>query len=262
MNAPVAIADMIGLDGVSLAYAGKAGSVQALDRVSLAARPGEFVAVVGPSGCGKSTLLKLVSGLLPPTAGEVRVDGRPVRGPNPSVGVVFQSPLLMPWRTVIENILLPIEIRGERTAKYAAAARQLIELVGLSGFADRHPYELSGGMQQRVGLCRALVTDPPLLLMDEPFGALDAMTREQMNAELQRIWMERQKTVLLITHSISEAVYLADRVLVMGPRPGRIIEEVTVTLPRPRSLEMTETVEFGRLANQVRRALNAAGGID
>jgi NitT/TauT family transport system ATP-binding protein len=262
MTAPVALADVIGLAGVSLAYSGKAGTVLALDRIDLAARPGEFLAVVGPSGCGKSTLLKLVSGLLAPSAGEVRIEGRPVRGPHASVGVVFQSPLLMPWRTVIENILLPIEIRGERTANYAAAARQLIELVGLGGFADRHPYELSGGMQQRVGLCRALVTDPPLLLMDEPFGALDAMTREQMNAELQRIWMERQKTVLLITHSITEAVYLADRVLVMSPRPGRIIEEVPISLPRPRSLGMTETVEFAQLANQVRRALNAAGGID
>ena len=262
MNAPVLAPDVIRLDGVRLSYPGKAGPVLALDGVDLAARPGEFVAVVGPSGCGKSTLLKLVSGLLAPSAGQVRVQDVPVRGPNPAVGVVFQSPLLMPWRSVLDNILLPIEIRGDRPAKHAAAARALIELVGLSGFADRHPHELSGGMQQRVGLCRALVTDPPLLLMDEPFGALDAMTREQMNAELQRIWMERRKTVLLITHSISEAVYLADRVLVMSPRPGRIVEEVAITLPRPRALAMTESVEFARLAGQVRRALNASGGID
>jgi NitT/TauT family transport system ATP-binding protein len=262
VNAPVALADVIAIDGVSLSYPGKTGAVLALDRIDLTARLGEFVAVVGPSGCGKSTLLKLVAGLLPVTTGTVRVDGAVVRGPSQSVGVVFQSPLLMPWRSVLENILLPIEIRGGRTSHYAAAARALIELVGLCGFADRHPHELSGGMQQRVGLCRALVTDPPLLLMDEPFGALDAMTREQMNAELQRIWMERRKTVLLITHSIAEAVYLADRVLVMSPRPGRIVAEIAITLPRPRGLAMTESIEFAQLANQVRRALNASGGID
>jgi len=262
VNAPLARPDVIGLAGVSLSYPGKSGAVLALDRIDLAARPGEFVAIVGPSGCGKSTLLKLVAGLLPATTGTVSVDGARITGPSAAVGVVFQSALLMPWRTVLENILLPIEIRGGRTAHYTAAARALIELVGLAGFADRHPHELSGGMQQRVGLCRALVTDPPLLLMDEPFGALDAMTREQMNAELQRIWMERRKTVLLITHSISEAVYLADRVLVMSPRPGRILAEIAITLPRPRDLGMTETVAFAQLANQVRRALNAAGGID
>jgi NitT/TauT family transport system ATP-binding protein len=236
--------------------------VLALDGVDLAARDGEFVAVVGPSGCGKSTLLKLVGGLLRPTSGRVEVDGAAVRGPGGSVGIVFQSPLLMPWRSVLDNILLQIEIRGLRVADYVAPARRLIDLVGLGAFADRKPYELSGGMQQRVGICRALIHDPSLLLMDEPFGALDAMTREQMNAELQRIWMERRKTVLLITHSIGEAVYLADRVLVMGPRPGRIVGEVVVDLPRPRVLEMAESVAFSRLAGAVRRLLNASGGLD
>jgi NitT/TauT family transport system ATP-binding protein len=250
------------LDGVHLSYPSRRGAVAALEDIGITARPGEFLAVVGPSGCGKSTLLKLVSGLLKPTRGSVRLNGTPVTGPSPEVGVVFQSPLLMPWRNVLANILLPIEIRGLSMAEYEPRARALIELVGLSGFADRHPYELSGGMQQRVGLCRALVHDPELLLMDEPFGALDAMTRELMNAELQRIWMERRKTVLLITHSISEAVYLADRILVMGPRPGRIIGEIMVDMPRPRTLDMTESVEFARIANQVRRALNAESGID
>jgi NitT/TauT family transport system ATP-binding protein len=250
------------LDGVHLSYASRRGAVLALDGIDIAARPGEFLAVVGPSGCGKSTLLKLVSGLLKPTSGAVHLNGRKVSGPSAEVGVVFQSPLLMPWRNVLANILLPIEIRGLPMAEYEAKARALIELVGLSGFAKSHPYELSGGMQQRVGLCRALVHDPELLLMDEPFGALDAMTRELMNAELQRIWMEQRKTVLLITHSISEAVYLADRILVMGPRPGRIIGDITVDLPRPRTLDMTESVAFGRIANQVRRALSAVGGID
>ncbi|WP_149537048.1 ABC transporter ATP-binding protein [Siccirubricoccus phaeus] len=253
---------VIALEGVDLAYRSKRGAVTALSGIELAAAPGEFLAVVGPSGCGKSTLLKLVSGLLMPSAGAVRVKGAGVTGPSPEVGIVFQSPLLMPWRSVLENILLPIEIRGMDKAAYLPTAKALIELVGLSGFADRHPWELSGGMQQRVGLCRALVHDPELLLMDEPFGALDAMTREQMNGELQRIWMEQRKTVLLITHSISEAVYLADRVLVMSPRPGRIIGDIAVDLPRPRTLDMTETVGFAQVANRVRRALSASGGID
>jgi NitT/TauT family transport system ATP-binding protein len=254
--------EVISLGDVSVAYPSPMGPVLALDGVHLTARDGEFVAVVGPSGCGKSTLLKLISGLLPPTSGELRVDGVPVRGPGGSVGVVFQSPLLMPWRTVLDNILLQIEVRGLRRASYEQPARRLIELVGLAGFENRRPYELSGGMQQRVGLCRALIHDPRLLLMDEPFGALDALTREAMNAELQRIWMDRRKTVLLITHSIPEAVYLADRVLVMSPRPGRIVGEIGVDLPRPRTLDMTETLEFSRLAAAVRRSLNVSGAID
>jgi NitT/TauT family transport system ATP-binding protein len=254
--------DVIRLHNVRVAYASGTGSVLALDNVNLSARDGEFVAVVGPSGCGKSTLLKLIGGLLMPTAGSVHVDGAPVLGPGGNVGIVFQSPLLMPWRHVLDNILLQIEVRGRRKADYIDQANQLIDLVGLGGFAQSRPYELSGGMQQRVGLCRALIHDPGLLLMDEPFGALDAMTREAMNAELQRIWMERRKTVLLITHSISEAVYLADRVLVMGPRPGRIVGEVAVDLPRPRTLDMSETVAFSQLAGAVRRCLNASGAID
>lgn len=254
--------DAIALHGVRLAYPSRSGAVLALDGVNLTAREGEFVVVVGPSGCGKSTLLKLLAGLLAPTQGDVRVEGSPVRGPSPSVGIVFQSPLLMPWRSVVENILLPIEIRGGRKSNYAETARRLIDLVGLTGFGDRRPYELSGGMQQRVGLCRALIHDPQILLMDEPFGALDAMTRESMNGELQRIWLERRKTVLLITHSIAEAVYLGDRVLVMGPRPGRIIGEVAIALPRPRSLEILETTQFAALAGRVRALLHASGSLD
>lgn len=202
--------------------------------------------------------MRLVAGLLPATSGTVSVNGAPVTGPSASVGIVFQSALLMPWRTVLQNILLQIEVRRLRTAEYVEEAQRLNDLVGLSGFAQKLPHELSGGMQQRVGLCRALIHDPELLLMDEPFGALDAMTRELMNAELQRIWMERQKTVLLITHSISEAVFLADRVLVMSPRPGRIIAEVAVNLDRPRTFGMVESAEFGRLTGIVRRHLNAA----
>ena len=256
--APPAAAPVIALEGVHLTYRARRGTVPALQDVGLEARPGEFIAVVGPSGCGKSTLLKLVSGLLLPTAGTVRVKGKAVTAPTPEVGIVFQSPLLMPWRSVLENVLLPIEIRGLGVARHEKAARDLLKLVGLSGFEDRAPYELSGGMQQRVGLCRALVHDPEILLMDEPFGALDAMTREQMNSELQRIWMERRKTVLLITHSIAEAVYLADRVVVMSPRPGRVVGEVAIDLPRPRTLEMTESVAFAQAANRVRRLLGTA----
>src|SRR5262249_14233072 len=224
--------EVIGLERVCLFYRSKNAEVHALDGVTLAAAGREFVALLGPSGCGKSTLLKLIAGLIPQSSGVIRVNGRPINGPTPSIGIVFQSPLLMAWRTVLENVLLQIEIRNLRVADYRAAAHDLIRLVGLEGFADAHPHQLSGGMQQRVGLCRALIHDPALLIMDEPFGALDALTREQMNAELQRIWIERRTTVLFITHSIAEAVFLADRVVVMSPRPGRIVGEVAVDLPR------------------------------
>jgi NitT/TauT family transport system ATP-binding protein len=190
------------------------------------------------------------------------VNGRPVTGPTPSIGIVFQSPLLMAWRTVLQNVLLQIDIRNLRTADYRPAARELIRLVGLEGFEHAHPHQLSGGMQQRVGLCRALIHDPDLLVMDEPFGALDAMTREQMNAELQRIWIERRKTVLFITHSIAEAAFLADRILVMSPRPGRIVGDILVDLPRPRTVATTELPAFVQITRQVRRNLNTASAIE
>lgn len=255
-------AEVIGIESVSLVYRSKNAEVQALDDVSLSAADREFVALLGPSGCGKSTLLKLVAGLIPPTSGTIRVNGAPISGPTASIGIVFQSPLLMAWRTVLENVLLQIEIRNLRLAEYRAAARDLIRLVGLEGFENALPHQLSGGMQQRVGLCRALIHDPDLLIMDEPFGALDAMTREQMNAELQRIWTERRKTVLFITHSISEAVFLADRVLVMSPRPGKIIGEIGVDLPRPRSVATTELPAFVNLTREVRRHLNAGSAVE
>jgi NitT/TauT family transport system ATP-binding protein len=254
--------EVIGLDGVSLVYRSKHAEVHALDNVSLAATDREFVALLGPSGCGKSTLLKLIAGLIPASSGTIRVNGQPIAGPTASIGIVFQSPLLMAWRTVLENVLLQIEIRDLRVADYRAAARDLIRLVGLDGFEDAHPHQLSGGMQQRVGLCRALIHDPDLLIMDEPFGALDAMTREQMNAELQRIWIERRKTVLFITHRISVAVYLADRVLVMSPRPGRLVGEIAVDLPRPRTVATTELPAFVELTREVRRHLNTASAIE
>jgi NitT/TauT family transport system ATP-binding protein len=253
---------VIGIDGVSLVYRSKTAEVRALDDISFTARDREFVALVGPSGCGKSTLLKLIAGLIPASSGTIRVNGRPINGPTPSIGIVFQSPLLMAWRTVLQNVLLQVEIRDLRVADYLAAARELIRLVGLDGFENAHPHQLSGGMQQRVGLCRALIHDPDLLVMDEPFGALDAMTREQMNAELQRIWIERRKTVLFITHSITEAVYLADRVLVMSPRPGRIVGEIAVDLPRPRTVATTELPDFVQFTREVRRRLNTASIIE
>ena len=262
MHATAPANEVIGLDGVSLVYRSKNAEVHALDDVSLAATDREFVALLGPSGCGKSTLLKLIAGLLPATRGVIRVNGQPISGPTPSIGIVFQSPLLMAWRTVLQNVLLQIEIRDLRVADYRTAARDLVKLVGLEGFEDAHPHQLSGGMQQRVGLCRALIHDPDLLIMDEPFGALDAMTREQMNAELQRIWIERRKTVLFITHSIAEAVFLADRVVVMSPRPGRIVGEIAVDLPRPRAVATTELPAFVQLTREVRKLLNTASVIE
>ncbi len=254
--------EVIGVERVDLFYRSKNAEVHALDAVTLSAAAREFVALLGPSGCGKSTLLKLIAGLIPQSSGVIRVNGRPINGPTPSIGIVFQSPLLMAWRTVLENVLLQIEIRNLRVADYRAAAHDLIRLVGLEGFADAHPHQLSGGMQQRVGLCRALIHDPDLLIMDEPFGALDAMTRELMNAELQRIWIERRKTVLFITHSISEAVFLADRVLIMSPRPGRIVGEIVVDLPRPRTVATTELPAFVHLMREARRHLNAASVLE
>jgi NitT/TauT family transport system ATP-binding protein len=262
MHATAPANEVIGLDGVSLVYRSKNSEVHALDNVSLAAADREFVALLGPSGCGKSTLLKLIAGLIPASSGVIRVNGKPISGPTASIGIVFQSPLLMAWRTVLQNVLLQIEIRDLRVADYRGAARELIRLVGLDGFEDAHPHQLSGGMQQRVGLCRALIHDPDLLIMDEPFGALDAMTRELMNAELQRIWIERRKTVLFITHSISEAVFLADRVLVMSPRPGRIVGEIVVDLPRPRTVATTELPAFVHFTREVRARLNTASVIE
>ena len=263
MQTARARSEVIGLEDVSLFYRSKTAEVHALDGISLAAADREFVALLGPSGCGKSTLLKLIC--RPDSAIERRDPGQRASrssGPTPSIGIVFQSPLLMAWRTVLQNVLLQIEIRDLRVANYRGAARELIRLVGLEGFEDALPHQLSGGMQQRVGLCRALIHDPDLLIMDEPFGALDAMTRELMNAELQRIWIERQKTVLFITHSISEAVFLADRVLVMSPRPGRIVGEIAVDLPRPRTVATTELPAFVQFTREVRRHLNAGSVIE
>jgi len=236
--------------------------IHALKDVNLAIREREFVSIVGPSGCGKTTLLKILSGVLSRSSGEVLVSGAPHDGPSRDVGVVFQAPVLLPWKTVLQNVMVPIAVQRRSAVEFEVRARRLIAMVGLSGFEDRYPNELSGGMQQRVGICRALVHDPSFLLMDEPFGALDAMTREAMNEELQRIWQDSQKTVLLVTHSIPEAVYLADRVVVMTPRPGRIVDVIDIDLPRPRRLTMQSTPEFGHFTSAIRKHFGSTGSLD
>lgn len=261
-SAPEATQPAIRLACVNKAYGTGDASLLALHDVNLDIRGGEFVAVVGPSGCGKSTMLRVVAGLIPPGSGEVWIGGSRVRGTRRDIGIVFQSPVLFPWRTVLENVLLPIDVQGLHRNDNLAKARELLALVGLRDFETRYPAELSGGMQQRVGIARALVHDPSILLMDEPFGALDAMTREHMNVELQRLWQSRTKTVLFITHSISEAVFLADRVVVMTPRPGRIAEVIEITLPRSRSLDMMSTAPFGDYVRRIRNHFGALGVTD
>jgi NitT/TauT family transport system ATP-binding protein len=244
--------------GLSKVYAA-AGTreVTALQNLDFEIYDGEFVSIVGRSGCGKSTLLKLLAGLLPYTSGSVSLNGRPLRGPSKEAAVVFQSPVLLPWRTILENVLLPIEFRKLALSSYKPKAFDLLDMVGLKDFAQRYPYELSGGMQQRAAIVRALVQDPRLLLMDEPFGALDAMTREQMNLELVRIWRQSRKTVFFITHSIAEAIFLSDRVIAMTARPGRIADVIAIDLPRPRDLSVINTDRFGRYAAHLRALLDA-----
>ena len=227
----------IGVADLRMVFRRGGGETRALDDVSLAIEPGEFVAIVGPSGCGKSTLMRIIAGLLPATGGRVVFDGRPVTGPVKEVGIVFQNPVLLDWRTVLGNVMLQIEMRGMDSAAYREQARSLLDLVGLGDFMASYPRELSGGMKQRAAIVRALIHDPPVLFMDEPFGALDALTREQMRVDLESLLMSRPKTVLFITHSIDEAILLADRVVVMTPRPGRIERIIPIGLPRPRGLE-------------------------
>jgi len=229
---------MIRLDGVGQVFDGREGQVTALEDIDLHVQSNEFVTLIGRSGCGKSTLLRLIAGLLPPTSGTVAVAGEPVTGPRRDVSFMFQRPALLPWRSVLSNVMLPVEIDagdGSRAA-YRARAHELLELVGLKGFERRLPHELSGGMQQRVSLCRSLIRDPQVMLMDEPFSALDALTRTELSEELQRIKMELSTTIVFVTHSIEEAVVLADRVVVLTPRPGRLREVVDIDIPRPRSL--------------------------
>jgi len=260
----MAAADVcISLQNVEKVYrTARLGQVHALSEINLDIRQGEFVSVLGPSGCGKSTLLKIIAGLLTRSSGRLLLYGTPIEGPRREMGIVFQDPVLLPWRTVLENALLPAEVLGLNMKESAARAHELIRLVGLKGFEDKYPMELSGGMRQRNAIIRALMHDPAVLLMDEPFGALDAMTREQMNLELQRIWLESKKTVFFITHSIPEAVFLADRVLVMTPRPGRITEEIRVDIERPRSLATMGEQDFVSLTQRIRGLFYTEGAID
>ncbi|GLZ09085.1 ABC transporter ATP-binding protein [Actinomadura sp. NBRC 104412] len=241
--------------GVTKVFPSPEGPITALDGVDLTLDPGEFVSVLGPSGCGKSTMLTILAGLDTPTKGRVMVGERAVTGPLLEAGVMFQRVLLLEWRTCEDNILLQFQMRGLPTAPYRGRARELLEMVGLARFARRFPRELSGGMRQRVALCRALVHRPPLLFMDEPFGALDALTRESLNVELGELAARTQTSVLFVTHGIDEAAFLADRVVVMSPRPGRIAGEVRIDLPRPRSMAVREEPEFVARTGRLRRML-------
>ena len=246
------------VEGLEMAYCQSGAHLPVLKQLTFRVAEGEFVCLVGPSGCGKTTLLRLVAGLERPTAGKVRLTGEEVRKPRRAVGIVFQEPTLMAWRTAIANVALPLEVSGVPKEQACRQARNPLELVGLSGFERAYPGQLSGGMAQRVALARALVQDPQILLLDEPFGALDALTREQMALELLRIWQAHRRTVVMVTHSVSEAVFLADRVLVLEPRPASTAAEIVVDLDRPRTPQTWGTPAFGALARRVREALDWA----
>jgi NitT/TauT family transport system ATP-binding protein len=232
------------------------GTVHALSRINLEVGSGEFVSVLGASGCGKTTLLRIIGGLEDGYGGELLLHGRKGGASHPDVGIVFQDANLLPWRSILQNVLLPAQVLRLDKNRSIAQAHELLELVGLQGFEDKYPFELSGGMRQRVSIARALIHDPSILLMDEPFGALDALTREVMNQEVLKIWDRAKKTVFMITHSISEAVFMSDRVVVMSPRPGRVIAEVDIPLPRPRTLEMLGEGGFAVLTRDLRRLLD------
>ncbi len=242
---------ILSVNQLSAVFPDNNGGLSALENISFELCPRDFICFLGPSGSGKTTLLRIIAGLLPPTSGEVRF----IRSQQPKIGMVFQQANLMPWRTVMDNIKLPLELEGMSDTKARIKAQAMIELVGLQGFEDSLPRDLSGGMAQRVGIARALIHDPDLLLLDEPFGALDAITRERMWVELSRIWEARQKTVIMVTHSINESLFLADRVFVLTQRPGKIKLELTVDLPRPRKDDIRYTPHFGKLAHKLRDAI-------
>jgi NitT/TauT family transport system ATP-binding protein len=241
----------VALEEISQTFQRDGRVTRAIDRVDLSVAPGEFVAVLGPSGCGKSTLLKITAGLIAPSSGRVSIGGTAVRGPFTDIGVVFQSPVLLDWRNILDNVLVQIELRGLPTQAYRARALELLRSVGLEGFADRMPRELSGGMRQRAAIVRGLIHDPPLLMMDEPFGALDALTREQMRIDLEKLWLGRRQTTVFITHGIAEAVALADRVVVMTPRPGRIDTVLPIDLPRPRDKAVLASPRFAEYCEAI-----------
>ena len=245
---------------LSANFRGYLGDLSALEDVSFDVARGEFVCLIGPSGCGKSTLLRIAAGLLAPSRGEILLEGQPQRAPQKRVGLVFQQPTLLPWRTVRDNIALPLEMMRLQPGDIQARTDDLLGLVGLAGFEQEYPIHLSGGMAQRTALARALAQNPEVLLLDEPFGALDALTRERMAAELLRIWERDKRTVLMVTHSVEEAVLLADRVVVLSARPGHVVEIVEVTLPRPRSPALLTTPELQRIAGHLREALSGGNG--
>lgn len=245
----------IRIDGVGLSFHGPTGSLEALGGVDLEVAPREVVALIGPNGCGKSTLLRVVAGLLPADRGAVSLDDRPVDGPDPRVALVFQEPRLLPWRSAEDNVRFPMELAGWPAARQAARAADLLGLVGLREFAGARPASLSGGMRQRLAIARALALEPSVLLLDEPFSALDALTRERFNVELLRLWERTGTTILLVTHGITEAAFVADRVVVLSPRPARVVADVRVELPRPRSLAQLDSAALSRTAAEVRRHL-------
>jgi NitT/TauT family transport system ATP-binding protein len=251
-EAPSAAA-LIDARSISKVFRSGNETVEALRDVTFGIQAGEFVSFLGPSGCGKTTLMMILVGLTVADAGEARIGGRRINAPFTDVGIVFQYPELLDWRTTLENILLQIEIRRLPLSKFVGRAKELLAQVGLAGFENRFPFELSGGMKQRVALCRALIHDPEILLMDEPFGALDALTRDQMNLDLQRLWLEKRKTAVFVTHSIDEAVFLSDRIIVMTPRPGQIAEIIAIDLPRPRTLDRKDTPQFAAFTSHIRR---------
>jgi NitT/TauT family transport system ATP-binding protein len=250
---------LLRVESLSKVYATGDGPVRALDQVSLSAQRGEFLSILGPSGCGKSTLLMITAGLVSPSSGGVFVEGERVTRPRTDIGIVFQSPVLLDWRTALQNVLLQAEARNLDKAEAESKARALLAQVGLAGFENKYPHELSGGMRQRVSICRGLVHQPHQLLMDEPFGALDALTRDQIALDLQKVWSDRQMTVLFVTHSIAEAVFLSDRVVVMTPRPGRIDQVIDIDLPRPRTLAVRDTPQFAAYNRQIRDLFLASG---
>ncbi len=251
--------NLVELHDISMAYGKGANAVRAIEDVTLSIQKGEFIAVVGPSGCGKSSLMKLISGLHPPFSGKITIEDKPVKGPLKSVGMAFQNSNLLPWRTCVENVLLPLEIvqphrsniRSQR-AQYKEKAVQLLNSVGLTGFTEKFPWELSGGMQQRASICRALIHEPEILMLDEPFGALDAFTREELWCVLRDIQSQRKVTVMLVTHDLREAVFLADTVYVMSNRPGKIMKKCSVNIPRPRDLDVTYTPAFQEIVHELR----------
>ena len=247
------------ISNVSKTYESPRGDVLALSDVSLSIRNGEFISLLGPSGCGKSTLLKLIAGLDVASTGALSLAGEAIVGPPAGLGMVFQKDVLLDWRNVLQNVMLPVEFQDMDQKKYLARANQLLKQFGLGDFLLKHPWELSGGMRQRVAIGRALVTDPSLLLMDEPFGALDALTRDQLNLELQDIWMRSVKTIVFVTHSIAEAILLSDRICVMAARPGRIVEIMDIDFPRPRTLAVRETPEFSAYTRRVRQIFESSG---